>query len=260
MNDFLSEDWRAVFEYNDMKSFQDFWEYEAEWFEEPNVRRGGWSGVMRVVLESPDDTERVIFLKRQENHVTKTIWYPFRGKMTFEIEMKAIQQLRACNIPTLKPLYFAQRTIDGDRRSILITAELKDYISLEDLTHEWDDKGWPSVAERKRIIISVANVLREMHKHKLQHNCFYAKHVLLKFVDNDIDVRIIDLEKVKRRCLRTTATIRDLYTLSRHLGSWSATDRLRFLLVYMQIPRLNPVARKVWKKIARRTVRKESAI
>lgn len=256
MKDFILEDWRPTFKYNDLNTFQDFWEFEADWFEEPNIRRGGWSGVMRAELKSPDESERVIFLKRQENHVTKTFKHPIKGKMTFEVEMKALMQLRAHGIPTLEPLYYAQRTIDGDRRALLITQELAGYISLEDLTNKWIENGWAGPAERKRVIQSVAGLMRSMHKHKLQHNCFYPKHILLKFEGDEIDVRIIDLEKVKRRWFRSTATLRDLYTLNRHLHTWPLTDKVRFLLIYMEIPRLNSLAKQFWKKIAKRTIRK----
>ena len=69
-------------------------------------------------------------------------------------------------------------------------------------------------------------------------------------------MRIIDLEKAKRRLFRYPAVFRDLYTLNRHSQHWSRTDRLRFFLIYLQLDRLTPAAKSLWRNIGRRTIKK----
>ena len=54
MKDYLADDWQRIFEFNGLRSFDDFWKLEAQWFEEPNQRRGGWSGVARCELKRPE--------------------------------------------------------------------------------------------------------------------------------------------------------------------------------------------------------------
>jgi len=81
----------------------------------------------------------------------------------------------------------------------------------------------------------MAEVIRRMHDSRIQHNCLYAKHVFMKInQDKSVEVRLIDLEKAKRSFFRRAAMLRDLGTLHRHTKSWRSSERLRFLLAYMQ--------------------------
>jgi hypothetical protein len=41
MRDYVAEHWRATFEHNGLRTFDDFWAREIAWFEPPNFRRGG---------------------------------------------------------------------------------------------------------------------------------------------------------------------------------------------------------------------------
>ena len=50
MQDFVNERWRSILAYNKLSDFDALWKLEAEWFEPPNQRRGGWSGVSRCEL------------------------------------------------------------------------------------------------------------------------------------------------------------------------------------------------------------------
>ena len=100
---------------------------------------------------------------------------------------------------------------------------------------------------------AVASVTSQMHDHKIQHNCFYPKHIFIRFTDAEINVRIIDLEKAKVKILRRYATFRDLYALNRHSQGWSRTDRMRFFLIYLGRKSLDRDAKELWRKIATRT-------
>jgi hypothetical protein len=50
MKDHFPEKWQEILSHNDLDSFEKLWALQLEWFEEPNQRRGGWSGVSRCDL------------------------------------------------------------------------------------------------------------------------------------------------------------------------------------------------------------------
>ncbi|HZV99605.1 MAG TPA: hypothetical protein VFF74_11500, partial [Methylophilaceae bacterium] len=68
MQTFIAPQHQALLEQNLLDNFERVWTYKAPWFEEPNSRRGGWSGVGRLVLKDTQGNEQGVFLKRQENH------------------------------------------------------------------------------------------------------------------------------------------------------------------------------------------------
>ena len=256
MKDYINKDWSAILQQNGLNSFDDIWRLDTDWFEPPNKRRGGWSGVSRFELETADHNRVAAFLKRQENHFSRTLLHPFKGIPTFVRELRNILRLMKRDIPTLDPIYLAQRKIDGVQRAILMTEELTGFRSLQDFMLQWQTEGWPDRELRQNLMRAVAGLMRRMNQQHMQHNCFYPKHIFLKFTDDKIDIRIIDLEKAKWRPLTIMATLRDLYTLNRHTPTWSRTDRLRFFLLYLQIDALTPRARRIWRQIARRTIKK----
>jgi hypothetical protein len=47
--------------------FDTIWMGQHNWYEEPNIRRGGWSGVRKVDIETLDGVTP-IYLKQQLHH------------------------------------------------------------------------------------------------------------------------------------------------------------------------------------------------
>lgn len=237
--------------------FDALWQREAAWFEPPNQRRGGWSGVARCELELPDGTKRAIFLKRQENHGTFSWRHPVKGIPTFLREFRKIMHYRACGIPSLDPVYFAMRKIAGGHRAILATEELSGFMSMEDRAQRWLISGAPQKKVRRRYLQAVADLLNKMHAHGIQHNCFFPKHVFTRLnPDGTVDARVIDLEKSRWRPVKTLSARRDLYSLVRQSLHWSRTDRLWFFKAYLGISRLTPYAKWLWRDIEVRSHRK----
>ena len=54
MQDYSANDWPSTAAANGLDSFESIWALDIGWFEEPNVRRGGWSGVSRYDVTSDD--------------------------------------------------------------------------------------------------------------------------------------------------------------------------------------------------------------
>ena len=257
MADYVSESWRRVLGINHLNNFDALWQLQAEWFEEPNQRRGGWSGVARYELPKPDGDARVMFLKRQENHKIFSWRHPIDGIPTFLREFEHIRHYHACGVPTLDPVFFAmQRTGDG-HRAILATAELAGYSSLEDWLRQWRENGAPPISVRRQVIEKVATLARTMHVHRIQHNCFYPKHIFVR-IDSagGVDARVIDLEKSRSRPLAIFCTLRDLDTLNRHTCGPSRSDRLRFLKAYLQVDRMTAHAKWLWRRLGRKSAQK----
>lgn len=252
VKDFVSHGWRQLLDANGLNSFVSVWGLDIGWFEEPNRRRGGWSGVSRCELDLPEGGTVGIFVKRQEDHVCRTPLHPLRGVLTFEREFHNLQRYRSFNIPTLEPVYFASRKVNGHRRAILITQELAGYESLDRRAGNLQSLGRTQRLVRRELIGQVARAASVLHHHHLQHNCFYPKHLLVGDVDGAVDIRIIDLEKTKWRLRKERAMLRDLDTLNRHSPDWSRSERLRFLLDYFQVSRVDTHVRATWNRLAAR--------
>jgi len=250
MRDYVASDWAAVARANGLDSFESIWALDIGWFEEPNQRRGGWSGVSRHEVALPDGSREGIFIKRQQNHTTRSWLHPVRGILTFRREFRNLQQLQSFGVPTLDVLYFAERVVGGDRRAILISRELAGYTSFDDCVRYWLQHGWPKKPVRDEIIQRLAGIARHMHRHRIQQNCFLPKHVFIGEIDGKMDMRLIDFEKAKRCLTVERATIRDLDTFNRRSPWFKTTDRLRFLLAYHEQPQVNGRVRKTWRKLA----------
>ena len=249
MRDYVANDWESLAAANGLDSFDSVWSLDIGWFEEPNVRRGGWSGVSRLELELPDGSREAVFIKRQQNHTTRSWRHPFIGIQTFRREFCNIMLLRSFDVPTLDILYFSERRSGRDRRAILISRELTGYASLDHCIQYWNQSGYPDRPVWHETLQRVAAVARRMHQHRIQQNCFVPKHVFVGELGGRMDIRLIDFEKAKRRWTTESALLRDLDTFNRHAPGVSTTDRLRFLLAYHDQPRVNARVRKSWNKL-----------
>lgn len=261
MNDFINERWQAILAHNGLDGFDALWRLEADWFEPPNERRGGWSGVCRCELKLPGGGTTGVFLKRQENHGARTLMHPVHGVPTFLREFKRIMSYRECGVPSLEPVFFGMRGRGENQRAILVTEELKGFIPLDDCVRRWEGNGAPSRAVRLNVLDAVAALTRTMHASRIRHGCYYPKHVFVRInADDCVEARVIDLEKSRRHPLRLMCTLRDLHSLNYYSQSgWRRTDRLRFLKKYLGIHRLNGYAKWLWHRLSARFGEKSRA-
>lgn len=260
MHEYLAESWRPVLRHNHAETFEQLWQLNTEgWFEPPNERRGGWSGVMRHALALPEGGEVGIFIKRQENHVYRSWLNLFRPVATFEREFRNLQHCRALGIPTLEPVYFGQRMMEGKLRAILITRELAGYQPLDAACY--NPISQLDRLRRKRFFQAVGAALRHLHEQHIQYNCLYLKHVFVREDSgHSVDVRLIDLEKAKWRPFKRLIAIRDMYSLHRRAEGWSRTDRLRLFLAYRQEARLSKASKIIISAILKRMQDKKRTI
>lgn len=257
---FISPERRQFLEASHLGNFDEAWAYRAEWFEEPNARRGGWSGVCRLGLPLPAGGELGVFLKRQENHQRRTWRHPLAGEPSFSCEFRMLRYAEAHGIPAPRPLFFGSEVVDGKPRGILLTEELAGYRPLEAVVRDLFAAGRPPLAEQRRLLRSVAAVVRKLHDARVQHRSLYPKHLFVRLRDSgDHDVAVIDLEKSRTTLIPAVRTVYDLATLNRHSAHWSRSARLYFLLQYLGLPRLTPWARLLCRWIDKRSRRKRGA-
>jgi hypothetical protein len=255
MKPYLATDWQEILEFNQLKDFESLWTLDADWFEEPNQRRGGWSGVSRILLTLPQGGEVAVFLKRQENHVRKNLAHPFSGIPTFRAELEGIRRLRELEIPTMEPVYYAERKDAIGWQCILITSELTGYQPLDKIIEHWHVQGWSKyLAERRSILLAAASVCAQLHKHHLVHRALHAKHLFVNL--QTAAVCFIDLEKMRSSRSSRRAMLRDLDSLNRHVFHLSRSDRLRFLLAYFRKQEVTDEIRRAWRELAARQQRK----
>ncbi|HEX5802030.1 MAG TPA: lipopolysaccharide kinase InaA family protein [Azospira sp.] len=250
---YISPERKQLLEANRLGSIDDVWALRAEWFEEPNVRRGGWSGVCRLALPLSGGSELGVFLKRQENHQRRCWRHPLRGEPTFAREFRMLRYLQAHAVPAPLPVFFASARVDGNSRGILMTEELAGYRPLDLIVAEMFAGGRPPLAAQHRLLRAVARVVRRLHDAGVQHSSLYPKHLFVRLHDDaDPEVALIDLEKSRRTLLAERRTVHDLDALNRHSPHWSRSARLYFLLQYLGLPRLDAEAKRLCRRLAGR--------
>ncbi len=252
MRDYIERQGRELLESNGLGDFDALWGLEAEWFEPPNRDRGGWSGVARVELQRPDGATDAVFIKRQEDHTRRTWRHPFLGEPTFAGEMASLMTLQEIGVPSLEPLYYGQRRVNGAWRAILVTSELRGFVSLDRQMQQWQQDGWNnSLSQRRELIKVVADTLRRLHHSRVMHNALYPKHIFVAMSGNrPPEIRLIDLEKMRRTPCIGYAARRDLDSLNRRSAIWSRGDRMRFLQRYLGQSTLSANARRLWRRLA----------
>jgi hypothetical protein len=240
---FSDERWRAQFEARGWSDFEALWNLEADTVEPANVRRGGWSSVVR--LDTPDDQS--FYLKRQENHDFVDWRGGLRKVPTVVREWDASLAFRKFGVESAEAVCLGVDRRRGHSRGLQITVALDGYRPLPEVLG--DGLHGP---DRKALWVSLADVVKRIHDHGYRHNCLYGQHLFLKQEDGAWNVRLIDLEKASLTSRRKRATISDLSALDRHTDDMSHRDRLWFWDRYFEDVPLDD-RRRLLRTLARRT-------
>lgn len=222
---------------NDDQEFHDWWGRTGEWVEEPNQRRGGESGV-QLLTPSTADLPR-LYSKRQINHTYSSLRYPF-GHPTALREKNAIQALERLGVKVPKLTFYKTVKKGKDWYALLVTEELKDFVSLE----EWYSKHCTQGIDSsiiKSTLKQIALTLTLMHLAGWQHGCCYAKHIFIRTSPQQPpEVALLDLEKARRRWPASRAALKDIKQLGRHRADMPEAHWQLFLRYYCE---LNPKLR-----------------
>ena len=144
-----------------------------------------------------------------------------------------------------------RKRADGTE-AILVTEHLDGYMPLD----KFEKEG----IERHRLIEKIAAVVRMVHLRGLIHNSLYPKHIFIRKKNNEYEVRLIDLEKSKWFPFGDRRRVRDLKTLYKRSLGWGRIDRLRFIMAYNNLERLDENAKRLCRKILRKTKEKHAGV
>ncbi len=121
---------------------------------------------------------------------------PILGAMT---EVHAIQKLDEIGIATTPLVAYGQRGCSpASLQSFVVTEDLGDIVSLEDLCADWKSNP-PSAAFKQKLIIAIAQLAAKLHGAGLCHRDFYLCHFVLKkqaLEQGDIGLYLIDLHRM----------------------------------------------------------------
>jgi hypothetical protein len=210
--------------------FDYFWNQRGEWVEEPNVRRGGESGVQRVTASDG----QLLYAKRQTGHIYRSWLHPF-GRPTVLREQDALIGLRKLDVRVPDIVFCgAQRDPVHKWRALLVTKSLDGFQEIE---HWYAGGGRERHGEavHDRVLKDLAENLARMHKGRWQHSCLYIKHVFLRVSgEGELsrpEIALIDLEKCRQRMTASQAAAHDMKQLRRH-SSFSAADWKKLVYFY----------------------------
>jgi heptose I phosphotransferase len=97
-------------------------------------------------------------------------------------EKRAIEALRSAGIDTMTIAGFGEQGLSpASRESFIVTDELADTLSLEDVCESWPDNP-PVPAVRRHLVTRLADISRLMHQAGVNHRDYYLCHFL---VDRD---------------------------------------------------------------------------
>lgn len=121
---------------------------------------------------------------------------PILGAQT---EVEAIKRLDEIGIPTT-PLvgYGVQGNNPATQQSFIITQDLGDITSLEDVCADWQTNP-PEAVFKQAVVIAMAQLAAKLHAAGLCHRDFYLCHLALKkaeLAQNQVNLILIDLHRM----------------------------------------------------------------
>lgn len=250
---FISSRHTSILSQHQLNRFDAVWDYEIKWFEEPNHRRGGWSGVGRIALERNGASPLFLFVKKQQNHGRKTLLHPLSGEPTFRREFAWLQFLEARQFHAPKVVFYAEQGSGEHQRAVLMTEALNEYQSLDVLSD--DLRANLSRKQQMVLIQKVAEEIRRFHDFGLVHRALYPKHIFVKHAEGAPQIALIDLEKTRASRWFMFRAFFDLAALNRHAEGWRVTQRLAFFKHYLHVQKLNFLSKILCRLIINRSRR-----
>jgi len=181
-------------------------------------------------------------------------------------EWQAIRRLEILGIDTMRLVGYGQRGKNPARQeSFVITEELGNTVSLEDLSRDWRNMP-PDPVFKRALIQRVADISRILHSNGVNHRDFYICHFLFERSETDEEKKgfpprlyVIDLHRTQlRRQTPKRWMIKDLAGLffsSLDIGLTSR-DFYRFLKCYRKRPLRSILCEEesFWRRVTHRAV------
>ena len=203
------------------------------------VRAGNGRETLRFELK-----KRGFFLKRHSGigwaEIIRDLLQGRKPILGARNEWQALQRLEILNISSLKPIAFGERGWNpASRQSFLVTEELKDTVSLEEVVKTWRERE-DFVMVKRAIIRQLAELARRMHHNGMNHRDFYICHIhvsqqWLDEPNEKPELFVIDLHRAQiRQEVPQRWLVKDIGSLlysSLDTGI-TVTDLFRFMQLY----------------------------
>ncbi|MCD6340253.1 MAG: hypothetical protein J7M29_12845 [Verrucomicrobia bacterium] len=224
------------------------------------ITRSGSSEVRRLEL-SDGRERRVVFLKKYWANNFRQAWKgalrgAFFGRSKVRREFENLARLRAWGLDAPAPAaYGEERRAGWLRRSFLISESAPEALPLDLFIRDLLPRLSPEEQRRQRreLIESLARMVRRLHAHGFVHHDLFWRNILLSGRKLD-RFYLIDAHKGRRWFPLTgpLARARDLAALDAPAPGWfRRSERLRFLLRYLEKPRLDSAGRRLARRILR---------
>jgi heptose I phosphotransferase len=182
-------------------------------------------------------------------------------------EKSAIERLTELGIGTMRIAAFGQNGAALTKQtSFLITDEIADVESLEDICGRWPNEA-PAARFKSALIKEVALIAKTLHENGMNHRDFYVCHFLLdvtgganEYVKRQPRLFLIDLHRAQQR-LRVpfrwrAKDIGGLYFSAMNIGL-TGRDMLRFIRFYTgeSVRRSLQKDKRFWRAVHHRAIR-----
>lgn len=192
--------------------------------------------------------ERSYFLKEHRGigwgEIIKNVTQAKMPVLGAEQEYLAIGRLQEVGIATMTVAAFGEKGLNpATRHSFLITDDLTETSSLEDLAESWIQSP-PSRQYREALISKLGDISRRMHEAGVNHRDFYLCHFLVdtdRAMNEDIDapLHLIDMHRSQvRGSVPARWRIKDIAGIYFSSARYGLTrDELRlFMAAYDGVP------------------------
>lgn len=174
-------------------------------------------------------------------------------------EYLAIQRVGALGVATMTIAgYGSQGSNPARQKSFIVTEDLGDTVTLEDLCRDWKENP-PDFGFKRKLIARVAGVARTLHDNGINHRDFYLCHFRLGKGPGQ-PIYLIDLHRAQLRAKAPRRwVVKDLgglYFSSLDIGL-SRRDLYRFMSAYRGRPLREVVRREArfWQQVETRAMR-----
>ncbi len=219
MSIFITSTYEYLLNHHQLNTFAKVWALQADWFEPPNHKRNGWSGVCKLLL-----SEEFVFLKRQHHHARRTWLKPIQGESTLRREFQILQHLQKNKVNAPELIMFGEQINSGKIDAVLMMKALSGYESFEDYC-----KTQPM---SQALTVSIGRAISRLHQSGIQHRSLYPKHIFIKKTAENFEVAMIDFEKSRFTALPRIRGFSDICTLFKRTSEIAGFDQLTFFKAY----------------------------
>ncbi|MBN1344106.1 MAG: hypothetical protein JXQ73_15580 [Phycisphaerae bacterium] len=225
---------------------------------------GSWRERWRLDLEDYQGSRRTLYLKRYQSpplgEQLKRIFFRRAKRASAWWEWQRIRNLAAEGIGVPTPVGYGQKMRGFvERRSFLVTEAIPGESLERWVPRHLGPDGDVDWRTRRKLVGQLALLIRLLHEKKWAHRDLYLSHIFISHnADGQAVFRLIDLQRLFRPRWRWRRwRIKDLAALhySTPAECVPATDRLRFLRHYFNVPRLTPAHRRLIRRVLAKTRR-----